>query len=81
MPIRFAADHVVLTGVCQVEEADRLRVWLCEHPAAPVSLGGLTYAHTAIVQVLMAARSQVSDWPVDAGLAEDLSVALATAIG
>lgn len=77
MPIQFSAGHVALIGVCQVEEADRLRIWLSEQPGAPVSLGGLTHAHTAIVQVLMAARPRVLDWPADTGLAEDLAAVLA----
>lgn len=56
MPMDLSDTAAVLTGICEVGEAETLLTWLQAHPQGPVDVSGCEHAHTAIVQVLMAAR-------------------------
>lgn len=68
----------VLEGVCTVEEAEDLLIWLQNRPRAKVNLKRCTHLHAALLQVLMATGVPVSAWPEDPGLRVWLEVALSS---
>ena len=55
MPMDLSDTAAVLTGICEVGEAETLLTWLQAHPQGPVDVSRCEHAHTAIVQVLTAA--------------------------
>ena len=57
MTVRTADDGtIVLEGRCAVEDAETLVRLLLRAPAATVDWRDCDHAHTAIIQILMAAR-------------------------
>lgn len=56
MPMDLSETAAVLSGICEVAEAETLLAWLQAHPQGPVDVSGCEHAHTALVQVLIAAR-------------------------
>ena len=63
MPIAFKKKVAVMTGHCEIEEAESLFTWLNEEASRQVNLKVLTSAHTAVYQVLLANKPKVSVWP------------------
>jgi hypothetical protein len=60
MTVSLNEDRViVLTGESQVEDAEILLEHLQAHPESPVDWSGCRTLHTAVVQVLMAAKRNV----------------------
>ncbi|WP_404375813.1 hypothetical protein [Vreelandella aquamarina] len=57
MPIEFKRRSAVLTGACEVEEAETLHGWLLEQPKASLNLRHCEYLHTAVLQVILAAKA------------------------
>ena len=56
MSIRFGPNGAMsLDGDCPADDADLLLQHLLRHPDATVEWGGCRAAHTAVVQVLLAA--------------------------
>jgi hypothetical protein len=76
MPIEFKRNRVALRDVVAVEDAEGLLEWLQKTKAAKVDLSGLSHLHTANLQVLMAARAEISSWPEDSELRSWLETAL-----
>jgi ABC-type transporter Mla MlaB component len=80
MTIELKDGALVCAGALTVEDAEQLLQLLLERPApsAPVEadLAACGHAHSACLQVLMAARVRVSAWPADAALAAWLQAAL-----
>ncbi|MBP2315638.1 hypothetical protein [Azospirillum soli] len=68
MPIRFEDDMAVFEGACAVDEAMELAGWLEGRERVRVDLGRCTALHTALLQLLMAARAAVVVEPEDAFL-------------
>ncbi|WP_448204674.1 hypothetical protein [Azospirillum sp. sgz302134] len=68
MPIRFEDRTARFDGPCTVDEAIPLAEWLEATHGARVDLGRCTGLHTALLQVLMAARVSVAAEPEDAFL-------------
>ena len=66
MPIEFRKKQAVFVDVASVEEAEPLLAWLQEKKSPSVSLGKCTHMHPANLQVLMAAKPTVVDWPDEA---------------
>jgi hypothetical protein len=61
MTVLVRADGVIaLAGACPSEDAEALRRHLVEHPEAAVDWRDCLSAHTAVVQVLLAARRRVT---------------------
>lgn len=56
MPMDLSETAAVLTGICEVAEAETLLAWLQAHPLGPVDVSACEHAHTAVVQVLIAVR-------------------------
>ncbi|MFZ8198446.1 hypothetical protein [Alteromonas portus] len=63
MPIAFKKKVAVMTGHCEIEEAESLFAWLNEEVSRQVNLKALASAHTAVYQVLLAKKPKVSVWP------------------
>lgn len=65
MTVRFEGGVVLLEGECLVEEAEILLEILQANPGSPVDWSGCRHAHTALIQVLMAARAVTQGDPED----------------
>ena len=60
MPIKTKGKTAALSGIVTVEEAQALHEFLLEKKDGKVDLSEATHIHTAVLQVLMTARPQVS---------------------
>ncbi|WP_247877872.1 hypothetical protein [Azospirillum sp. TSO22-1] len=81
MPVRYDGVVARFEGLCGVEEALPLSDWLLATPDARLDLGPCTELHTALLQVLMAARRPVDVPPEDEFLARWISPSLASGGG
>lgn len=70
MSIEFKKTVAVFDKDASIEEAESLLSWLLENPSRKVNLKALQHAHTAVIQVLLAARPNVSTWPSDGPLSQ-----------
>jgi hypothetical protein len=53
--VRLSADGAIeLDGICSIEDADTLQKHMLSIPRALVDWRTCTYAHTAVIQILMA---------------------------
>jgi hypothetical protein len=59
MPIRFDASTIYCEGECMVEDALPLLEFLRTHEGVEVDMGDCTYAHTAVLQALAAAKNEL----------------------
>ena len=80
MPIEFKRRSAVLSGACEVEDAETLHGWLLEHPTASLNLRHCDYLHSAVLQVILAAHqragTKLDPLPGDPWLASVLESAL-----
>lgn len=76
MAIEYEDQTARLSGFIGVEEAEGLLAWLQAHPQGRVDLADCAHLHTANLQVLMAARPTIKEWPADADLRVWLEAAL-----
>jgi len=60
-----AAGQIELTGICSSEEGEVLLQHLLASPNMMVNWRGCEAAHTAVIQVLMAARPRLLGPPAD----------------
>jgi hypothetical protein len=70
MPIEYKKNTARFIGFVSVEEAEALLEWLQRQKRPQVDLAACTHLHAANLQVLMAARPAISDWPADENLAQ-----------
>jgi hypothetical protein len=69
MTVTVSADGVIrLQGTCSIDEAEALLRRLAEDRTATVDWSGCDQAHTAVIQVLMAARPRLVGLPTAAFL-------------
>jgi len=68
MPIRYEDGLARFEGACAVDEALPLAEWLEATPGARVDLAGCAELHTALLQLLLAARPGLAAAPEDAFL-------------
>jgi hypothetical protein len=54
--IHLSGGTIELQGACDLEDAEKLLQYLIDSPQATVDWRACTAAHTAVVQVLLAAR-------------------------
>ncbi|RAH99008.1 hypothetical protein DLJ53_25620 [Acuticoccus sediminis] len=78
MPIRFLNAMALCEGDCGADEAEPLRAWLARRRTSLVDLAGADHVHTAVVQVILAARPIISSEPKDPFLCEVLGPVLET---
>jgi hypothetical protein len=80
VPLQLGSRTAVLTGVVTAEDAEPLAAWLRTRGTARtpgrVNLGACTHVHTAVLQVLLAARVELSVPPVDPFLRDRIAPAL-----
>lgn len=69
MPLTFTATTVHFTDICTVEDALPLLEFLKGGDAREVDLSACTYLHTALLQLLLAARPAMAAPPADPCLA------------
>lgn len=60
-----ATPVIRIYGVTPPEEGDELLTLLRENSGAAVDLSELEHLHTALLQILVAAKMPVIDWPAD----------------
>ena len=63
MPIAFKKTVAVCESFCTIEEAESLLTWLLDTPKGKINLKKCTGMHTAIYQVLMAFKPNISALP------------------
>jgi hypothetical protein len=63
MSVRVADGVIILEGACPVDEAESLLELLLANPGAPVDWSACGHLHTAVVQVLLAARPAMEGEP------------------
>jgi hypothetical protein len=64
MTVRISDDRtIVLAGDCPEEDAEALVGLLLEEPAAEIDWSACQWAHTAVVQVLLASRRTMRGSP------------------
>ena len=78
MTVHMSTDDVILLeGACPSEDAETLLQCLSLHPAARIDWRPCESAHTAVIQVLMAARPRLLGPPAGQVLQEWVAPALA----
>jgi hypothetical protein len=71
MTVRLDSQGViVLEGICPSEDAETLLQKLTSTPAARIDLRGCEFAHSAVIQVLMAAKPKLLGPPAGSVLRE-----------
>ena len=65
MSVRLADGIIVLEGRCRIEEAETLLRHLLENGDRPIDLSGCETMHSAVVQILIAAKPAISGRPID----------------
>ncbi|OLP61801.1 hypothetical protein BJF93_19090 [Xaviernesmea oryzae] len=65
MAMRFTKTKAILSGVCTVEEAERLFEWLTTNPKGELQLGEVTHLHTAALQAIAASANRITKMPDD----------------
>ena len=73
---RTSASSLALEGLCPIEDAEALLLALLETPGASIDWTGCEGAHTAFVQVMMAARIAPQGPPADEFLRDIVADAL-----
>ncbi len=81
MPIEYKKNQAVFSGMVTVDDAEALLEWLQTKSSVKVNLSACTHLHAANVQVLMAAKTPVAEWPVDTLLRALLETALTSVKG
>jgi hypothetical protein len=76
MPIECKKKVAYLKGVCTVEEAETLLMWLNDTPGGRINMKDCQYLHTAVLQVLLAARPLLSAQPQNEFLSRWVSTTL-----
>lgn len=76
MPIECKKKVAYLRGVCAVEEAETLLAWLNDTPGARINMKECEHLHTAVLQVLLAAKPPLSAPPQNEFLARWLGASL-----
>ncbi|MDR8017851.1 hypothetical protein [Ectopseudomonas guguanensis] len=76
MSLELQDELAVLADLVSVEDAEALHEWLSRTPLARVDLSALRHLHTACLQVLMAARAPIAEWPRDTDIHAWLRAAL-----
>lgn len=68
MAIEYKKSLAVFTDFVGVEEAENLLQWLLKNPKGKINLAACEHIHAANLQVLMAAKPQISVGPADEDL-------------
>jgi hypothetical protein len=74
-----AAGEILLAGNCPNEDAEALLQYLSANPGAPIDWRACESAHTAVIQVLMAATPKLLGPPAGQALRNWVAAALTRA--
>ena len=78
MTVQISSDGVILLeGACPSEDAEALLRYLSSYPTAPIDWGTCESAHTAVIQVLLAAKAKLLGSPGSQVLRDRVAPALA----
>jgi hypothetical protein len=69
MPVTLTKKKAILSGQCDVDDAETLFRFLAENEKAQVDLSEATHLHAAIYQALAATKRRISKHPEDAFVA------------
>lgn len=69
MSVRFSRKVAYLEKDCGSDDAETLLAWLLTNPTGKINLKTCHQLHTAVLQVLLAARPAVTVKPEDQALA------------
>ncbi|MEI6209429.1 MAG: hypothetical protein WCP20_21830 [Desulfuromonadales bacterium] len=76
MTITFKKDRAVFSDMAGGEDAEGLLEWLQKYPNGKMDLSACTHLHPANLQVVMAAKRQITTAPKDKQLAGWIASAL-----
>jgi hypothetical protein len=76
MTIQYQGIVATFGETASVEDAEALLEWVQRTPEGTADFSGCTHIHAADLQVLMAARLPVANWPRDASFKAWLMAAL-----
>lgn len=76
MPLTFGEGEIRFVDHCAVEEAPELAERLAVEPSPRLDLSDCGALHTALFQLILAARPEIAGWPPHAALAQALRRAL-----
>lgn len=65
MPIEYKNAQAIFQDEVSIDEAEKLFGWLQNTPMAQIILTDCTHLHPINMQVLMAAKAEISIWPRD----------------
>lgn len=68
MAITYQKKVAVFQDGVGVEEAEGLLEWLMKNPKSKLNLADCQHLHAANLQVIMAVKPAITDWPKDANL-------------
>jgi hypothetical protein len=71
-----SAGVILLEGVCPSEDSEILLQALLEHPGAVVDWSGCASAHTAVIQVLLAFKPELTGRPAGTALRDWVAPAM-----
>ena len=77
MTVRLVDGAIVLEGACPVEDAEPLQSLLLQYPEAAVDWRACDVAHTAVLQILLAARRSIKG-PARAAFLQDFILPVLT---
>ncbi len=63
MSIEYNGDTAVFKETAAVDEAETFLEWTTEHKDATVDLSECVHVHTAVLQVMMAAKPKIGKFP------------------
>lgn len=63
MSIQYKKTVALIEGICTIEDAEPLLDWILTNPKGKINLKQCEHLHTAILQVLMALKPDISVWP------------------
>lgn len=73
MAIKYTDDVARLEGKCTLHEAEALCEWLRKTSKAKLDLSGCEHLHTAVLQVILVAKTEIIAAPQDAWLSATLA--------
>jgi hypothetical protein len=76
MSIQFKDNLAIFGDMVGGEEAEGLLEWLQKWPMAKADLTDCSHLHPANLQVLLAAKTRILAWPIDATLGSWLKTIL-----
>ncbi len=78
MPVTYQENAVVVEGTCSLEDVEKLLEWFEVHPKGTLNLKQCKHFHSAILQVFMIIRPEITELPDDPYLRDWVVPAMTT---